>query len=66
MRTSALVIAAAAALALASSASAEWKQLNGQPAPPVEAKEWINVKGDAPSLDSLRGKVFLLEFFATW
>lgn len=37
----------------------------GQPAPEFTAKEWINLKA-SPSLASLRGKVVLLEFWATW
>ena len=37
----------------------------GQPAPDISAKEWINVKAP-PTLASLRGKVVLLEFWATW
>ena len=37
----------------------------GQPAPDISAKEWINLKAPA-TLASLRGKVVLLEFWATW
>lgn len=37
----------------------------GQPAPAISAKEWINLKAQ-PTLESLRGKVVLLEFWATW
>jgi thiol-disulfide isomerase/thioredoxin len=37
----------------------------GQPAPDISAKEWINLKAP-PTLTSLRGKVVLLEFWATW
>ncbi len=36
-----------------------------QPAPEISAKEWINLKAQ-PTLASLRGKVVLLEFWATW
>jgi thiol-disulfide isomerase/thioredoxin len=37
----------------------------GQPAPEISAKEWINRKAPL-TLASLRGKVVLLEFWATW
>jgi thiol-disulfide isomerase/thioredoxin len=37
----------------------------GQPAPDISAKEWINLKVP-PTLANLRGKVLLLEFWATW
>ncbi|MGA2245654.1 MAG: TlpA disulfide reductase family protein [Verrucomicrobiota bacterium] len=37
----------------------------GQAAPEISAKEWINVKA-ALTLRNLRGKVVLLDFWATW
>ena len=37
----------------------------GQPAPEISAKEWVNLKAPL-TLASLRGKVVLLEFWATW
>jgi thiol-disulfide isomerase/thioredoxin len=37
----------------------------GQPAPEISAKDWINLKSPL-TLASLRGKVVLLEFWATW
>jgi thiol-disulfide isomerase/thioredoxin len=37
----------------------------GQPAPEISAKEWINLKTPA-TVKSLRGKVLVLEFWATW
>jgi len=37
----------------------------GQPAPEISAKDWINLKTPL-TLASLRGKVVLLEFWATW
>ena len=37
----------------------------GQRAPEISAKEWINLKSP-PTLAKLRGKVLLLEFWATW
>lgn len=38
--------------------------LVGEPAPEIEIKDWIN--GDAATLSDLRGRVVLLEFWATW
>jgi thiol-disulfide isomerase/thioredoxin len=38
--------------------------LVGRPAPEIEIKDWIN--GDAVTLSELRGRVVLLEFWATW
>lgn len=37
----------------------------GEPAREVSGKEWINLK-DPPTLTGLRGKVVLVEFWATW
>ena len=37
----------------------------GQPAPEISAQEWINLKAPV-TLAKLRGKVVLLEFWATW
>jgi thiol-disulfide isomerase/thioredoxin len=37
----------------------------GKSAPEISAKEWINLK-DQPTLAGLRGKVVVLEFWATW
>jgi len=56
-----------AALAfLATPGMAGWKNLDGQKVPDFTAKEWMNTGKQAPSAASLRGKVYLLEFFATW
>ena len=55
--------------ALAASAAAQqsgWKKLDGQKAPAITAKEWLNAGKKGPDLSALRGKVILLEFFATW
>lgn len=56
----------AALLAAAGAARAEWRKLDGQKAPSVVAKEWINTGKETPGNSELRGKVWLLEFFATW
>ena len=37
----------------------------GQKAPTIQAKSWLNAPGEV-SLASLRGKVVLVEFWATW
>jgi len=63
MRT---LLTLAAAATLAAPAAADWRNYDGQKCPPISAKEWINTGREAPSNDLLRGKVFLLEFFATW
>lgn len=38
----------------------------GSKAPEINAKEWFNTIGAAPSLKSLRGQTVLIEFWATW
>lgn len=39
----------------------------GDPAPPFSLADWLNVEaGHEPTLDSLAGKVVLLEFWGTW
>ncbi len=65
MRT---VIATAIALVtIGALASADgWKKLDGKRVPALEASDWLNVEGETPTLESLKGKVWLLEFFATW
>ena len=53
-------------LALSAPALADgWKKLDGEMAPALSAKEWLNAADSAPTLDALRGKVWLLEFFST-
>jgi len=47
----------------ATAATAEgWKNLVGLAAPEVSATQWLNVSGAAPSLATLKGKVWLLNF----
>jgi hypothetical protein len=43
-----------------------WKDLNGDTAPAIEAKSWLNTGAAPPTADDLRGKVVVLEFFTTW
>jgi peroxiredoxin len=43
-----------------------WKQLNGEDVLEISAKHWLNTGDQAPSIQALQGKVWLLEFFATW
>jgi len=38
----------------------------GQPAPAIVATSWLNWEGDAPTVESLKGRVVLLEFWGTW
>jgi len=53
--------------ASASSASAQSGPAVGQPAPPINLESWLNVgKDESPSLESLKGKTILLEFWGTW
>jgi hypothetical protein len=42
-----------------------WKKLDGEMAPALSAKDWLNAEGSGPTLAGLRGKVWLLEFFST-
>ena len=43
-----------------------WKPLVGERVPALEAESWLNAGENAPTLDKLKGKVWLLQFFATW
>lgn len=43
-----------------------WKQLDGKAAPEVSAAAWLNAGDQVPGNQALQGKVWLLEFFATW
>ena len=52
--------------ALAATAQADWLSMSGERAPEISAKTWLNAGKKAPSNTDLRGKVYLLEFFATW
>lgn len=52
--------------ALAPVARAEWQPMTGQRVAGISADEWLNTGKEAPTAADLRGKVWLLEFFATW
>jgi hypothetical protein len=54
------------AFATPAAAQTGWKKLDGQKAPSIVAKEWLNAGKKAPTAKELRGKVIILEFFATW
>lgn len=64
MRTTAMSIVMLAALA--ANAQAGWRSMDGERAPEISAKTWLNTGRNAPTTADLRGKVYLLEFFATW
>ena len=51
---------------LTATAPADWQKMNGQAVPDISAKEWLNTGKQTPTTADLRGKVYLLEFFATW
>ena len=40
-----------------------WVELVGDPIPEVTANEWLNTEGASPDVDTLLGKVWILEFF---
>ena len=63
MRKHALI--ATAALLAATTARAEWNSFQGKPAPTFKVAQWLNAcEGD--SVEDLRGKLLLVEFWATW
>ena len=43
-----------------------WKDLNGKPVPELKVVDWLNTDSAAPTSASLKGKVWLLEFFGTY
>ncbi len=51
---------------LATPAEAGWRALSGERVPEFSADEWLNTGTSTPSAASLRGKAYLIEFFATW
>lgn len=56
---------AAVLLAAATTVHAGWQHLNGQEAPSFEVEKWFNPT-DGSTIEDLRGKAILLEFWATW
>jgi hypothetical protein len=59
------MLALGGVLAAAATAGAEWEALTGEPAPPFKVERWIHPP-DGDNLEDLRGKVVLVEFWATW
>ena len=60
------LLSLAAVGALTFTADAGWNKMDGQQVPNITAKEWFNTGKSTPDTSSLRGKVYLIEFFATW
>jgi thiol-disulfide isomerase/thioredoxin len=67
-RTLAMLSAAALAVGIGvwSFSSCASAQEVGKPAPEVSAADWFNSDGKAVSLKGLKGKVVVVEFWATW
>lgn len=40
--------------------------MEGRPPPPLQVEHWMNTDGKPVALESLRGKVVLIEFWGTW
>jgi len=57
-----VVAVAAASLTFAQNAS----DLVGKQAPALKVSNWMNTKGKPLSMKSLKGKVVVLDFWATW
>ena len=53
------------ALAASPALARDWKHLDGKPVPEISISDWLNTDG-VEGVADLRGKVFLIEFFATW
>ena len=58
-------VATCALLLAVTAANAEWMDLTGKEAPSFAVEKWFN-QPDGSSIADLRGKVILLEFWATW
>ena len=56
---------AVALLAATTVARADWQNLDGQPAPNFAVEQWFNPT-DGSTVEDLRGKAILVEFWATW
>ncbi|MEZ5966140.1 MAG: hypothetical protein R3F56_20050 [Planctomycetota bacterium] len=71
METSTAGLVPVLLLTLTSALSAQgekvgWRSLKGEQAPDISASTWFNVGDQVASAEALQGKVWLLEFFATW
>jgi hypothetical protein len=64
MRNPLVLLSCVAALSVP--ARADWQPMTGQRVGAIGAEEWLNTGKHAPDARNLRGKVVLLEFFATW
>lgn len=60
MRTFLSALIATAAL---SAPAAAWNNLDGQPAPKLDVKKWLNAGKKAPTQKELAGKILLIEIF---
>jgi len=56
---------AAAVLILLCASTVQAQSLVGKPAPPINAKEWLNAE-EPLSLEKLKGKIVFIDFTATW
>ena len=58
-----IALATGMLLLVATSATAGgWHDLDGRKAPEISANQWLNVPDGTPSVESLEGKVWLLNF----
>lgn len=55
----------ALSLLLAASSVGAWDDFTGQQAPSITVETWFN-QSEGATLEDFRGKVVLLEFWATW
>ena len=61
MRTA--LVGSVAFFLLAGAARADgWKDLVGRECPAITVEKWFNTDGQTPTVESLRGKVWILEF----
>jgi len=51
---------------LALPAHAEWRKFDGQSVPLLTADKWLNTDRMKPDTSEMRGKVYIIKFFATW
>ena len=65
MRTRLAILTLGGMLVAAASARAEWKDITGEKAPSFGVERWIHPP-DGDTIEDLKGKVVLIEFWATW